>query len=250
MGSEIKKIRWIEKCTNVINYATDNGSYPRWRKEKTTHLQILRLHEKRNWHCRPTNGILYLQNKEPALNFHGVCVCFGRLQIKCSNSVCFESQTGSKKIEYLQLDQDVNEIANLTKYSKETIDWSNYGFVKWYQSSAAMDKCWETAGPLVTEASQPSIFRSLYSPKSKTRKRCYVCEPNAFGHGYKKMQSQHISFYVQIDAKNLKSLSDAIIFCKLDQNPIAATGAQFLQNSKFLLFSKLCYYLLMSFILL
>ena len=44
----------------------------------------------------------------------------------------------------------------------------------------------ETAGPQVIEASQPSTFRSLYSPKSETRKRCYACVSNAHGPGCKK----------------------------------------------------------------
>ena len=52
----------------------------------------------------------------------------------------------------------------------------------------------EIAGPQVTETSQPSTSRSLYSPKSETRKRRYVCMSNAYGFGYKKSKANLPSF--------------------------------------------------------
>ena len=53
----------------------------------------------------------YIWKQKAELDFHSVCVCFGRLRSKCSNSVNFVSQTIAKKIEYLQLHQDASEIA-------------------------------------------------------------------------------------------------------------------------------------------
>ena len=64
--------------------------------------------------------------------------------------------------------------------------------------------------------SQTSTSRSLYSPKSETRKPCYVWVPNAYGSGYKKAMPTYQ--LPKIDAKNVESLSAAIIFCKSDQN--------------------------------
>ena len=37
--------------------------------------------------------------------------------------------------------------------------------------------------------SQTSTSRSIYSPKSETRKRCYVCVSNAYDPGYKKSKA-------------------------------------------------------------
>ena len=55
----------------------------------------------------------------------------------------------------------------------------------------------------------------------------------------------------KIDAKNVESLSAAIMFCKSDNHANSCCKAPpILQNRNFLLFSKLCYFMLISFILL